>query len=163
MYSILKAQSLLKEPFVFHVSDAITDVKFSNLTSNYIAGFNKGDTSIYSSYNIDGENVTSMFKKGEINPDFIHIGVVFIYNHKEFWKTASEIYNENQELSSLNDVSVINKMIQNGIEFKHQKAKNWLDIGSVKGLINARKSYPSKILNDVLDKKVKTYTTTIIT
>ena len=153
LYSILKAQSLLKEPFVFHVSDAITDVKFSNLTSNYIAGFNKGDTSIYSSYNIDGENVTSMFKKGEINPDFIHIGVVFIYNHKEFWKTASEIYNENQELSSLNDVSVINKMIQNGIEFKHQKAKNWLDIGSVKGLINARKSYPSKILNDVLDKE----------
>lgn len=153
LYSILKAKSLLKEPFVFHVSDAITDVKFSNLTSNYIAGFEKGDTSIYSSYNIDGKNVTSMFKKGEINPDFIHIGVVFIFNHKEFWETATEIYNDNKELSSLNDVSVINKMIQDGIEFKHQKTKNWFDIGSVKGLINARKSFIPKILKDVLDKE----------
>lgn len=153
LYSMLKAKSLLNSPFIFHVSDAITNVKFSDLSKNCIAGFKKGDTSSYSSYNIDGDNVVSIFNKGEINPDFIHIGVIFIKNYNEFWRTALEIYNQNQDISSLNDVSVINKMIKDGIKFNHQKADSWFDTGSVKGLVDARKLFQSKILYEVLDKE----------
>ena len=44
-------------------------------------------------------------------------------------------------------------MIKGGIKFKHQKAEVWFDTGSVKGLLNARKSFHSQILNEVLDKE----------
>ena len=57
------------------------------------------------------------------------------------------IYGKNKESSTLNDVTVINKMIKGGVEFKHQKAEVWHDTGSVKGLLNARKSFHSRILN----------------
>ena len=80
-------------------------------------------------------------------------GDCYVKNRKEFWKSASKIYNENRELSSLNDVSVINKMIKDGIKFKHLNTNFWFDTGSVKGLKNARKAFPSQILNEVLDKE----------
>ena len=153
LYSMLKAKEILNSPFIFHASDSIIHNEFKDLTTNYIAGFDKGDTSSYCSYDINGENVITIYNKGEINPDFIHIGVIFIKDHEEFWKTALEIYGKNKESSTLNDVTVINKMIKGGVEFKHQKAEVWHDTGSVKGLLNARKSFHSRILNEVLDKE----------
>jgi hypothetical protein len=153
LYSMLKAKDLLNSPFVFHASDTIIKNKFNDLSTNYIVGFPKGDTSSYCSYNVDGENIIAIFNKGEINPDFIHIGVIFIKEYKEFWKRATQIYDNNKYLSSLNDVSVINKMIMDGFQFKHAEADYWFDSGSVKGLKAARKAFPSKILNEVLDKE----------
>jgi len=57
---------------------------------------------------------------------------------------------ENPENQPLNDVSIINAMIRDGISFQIKPVEKWFDTGNVDGLNKARKEIPDSF--HILDK-----------
>jgi thiamine kinase-like enzyme len=150
LYSLMQAKSSLQSPFIYHACDTITDDIIPVPDHNWIAGSKNTDSSSYASLSVIGLKVSDIHDKGYMNFDFIHIGLIGIYNYKLFWATAKNILDKNPKDQTLGDVNVLDIMISS-TNFKIKKFSSWYDIGSVKGLVNARK----KINNNnfyVLDK-----------
>ena len=150
LYSLLQAKSNLQLPFIYHACDTITSEEIPSPTKNWIAGHKGKDSSSYASLSVIGSKVIDIHRKGHMNYDFLHIGLVGIYNYKEFWKNADNII-ENKPLdSTIGDVDVLKKIVPNN-NFKIIDCKNWFDIGSIEGLKHAKKKLTTNKFN-VLDK-----------
>jgi len=150
LYSMFQAKQYLKCPFIFHACDTISFDSKPDLNCNWITGFKMNDSTSYASLSVIGENVKSIHNKGYLNFDYIHIGLIGIKDYDAFWNQASNILIENPNNSTLGDVDVISKLIDN-FDFKFNEAKSWFDIGSIKGLNNARKKIDNDNI-DILDK-----------
>ena len=150
LYSLFQAKNFLQVPFIFHASDTITNDKIPEPSNNWIAGYKGKDSTSYASLNIRGSKIKSIHNKGHMNYDLIHVGLIGIFNFKEFWSIAEETLKNDHLNSSLGDVNVLKKQISIN-DFECKEISTWYDIGSVNSLIRARK----KISNDkfhVLDK-----------
>jgi len=150
LFSLFQAKDFLQVPFIFHASDTITKDKISEPKNNWIAGYKAKDSTSYASLNIYGSKVKSIHHKGHMNYDLVHVGLIGIFNYKEFWSIAEEILKNDPLNSSLGDVDVLKKQISVN-SFESKELSTWYDIGNVKSLIRARKI----ISNDkfqVLDK-----------
>lgn len=147
-YSILQAEAKLRCPFVFHACDTILteSEKLPNLDDNWCAGAHKVDASQYRTLKINGDSVEIINEKGEMNFDYSYIGLCGIKDYKVFWEQLHKLPNSRE----LSDVHVINEMIE-AINFKFHKINNWLDIGNITQLKEAREYFDSDI--KVLDKK----------
>ncbi|MCD4706067.1 aminoglycoside phosphotransferase family protein, partial [bacterium] len=140
-------------PFVYHAGDTIIHNEIPVPDNNWIGGFKSDDSSHYATLNVVGDNVISINDKGAQDFDYIHIGLVGIKDYKIFWEILEKIYNEDKNDSSLNDVSVINRVIKNNeSEFKFLKFNAWLDIGNIKALRYARENIKDSNELAVLDK-----------
>jgi len=151
LYSILKTKEYLQTPFIFHVSDTIIDDNVVKPYFNYIIGSNTIDTS-QNRKNKNNNNKIKIQEKGylgDIGTDnyLAHIGLVGVFNYKDFWKTLEKVYKNNKNSLELSDVHVINEMKN---DFTIIKTNNWLDIGNSKTLSIARKKIKDKF--DILDK-----------
>ncbi len=150
LYSMKCAENYLQLPFIFHASDTIIQDNIPIPNCNWNGGFKGVGSSSYTSYDIQGNNVKVFHEKGNISPDFLHIGVVGINNYKLFWNIADEVLKEKNFNSSLSDVDVLRKFIKiekiESIQFK-----KWYDIGSVEKIQEAKTAFSSNDFH-VLDK-----------
>lgn len=150
-YSMLKAKNLLQCPFIYHACDTIVmEQHIPSPTTNWIGGYKGDGSSHYASFDIVDGNIKEIYDKGYLNPDYLHIGLIGIKNYQEFWSKLENGYKNNPLDSTLNDVSALNGMFKENIEFKAIDFKKWYDIGNVESLQTARQE-----INDsfyILDK-----------
>ncbi len=137
-YSMLQAEVLLRCPFVYHACDTIVSGKIPAPKKNWTGGFRGDGSSHYASFDAVDGKVQQMYDKGMIDPDFLHIGLVGVWEYASFWKNLKEMYKKDPSNSALNDVEVISKMIGEGSEFGVVEFEKWYDIGNVESLNKAR-------------------------
>lgn len=137
-YSMLQAAPSLNVPFIYHACDTIVSGKIPLPKKNWLGGFRGEGSSHYASFDVVDGNVQQMYDKGMMNPDFLHIGLVGIANHKAFWSSLKALYEKNKNNSALNDVESIQDLIEKGIKFEAVEFKKWYDIGNVESLHKAR-------------------------
>lgn len=137
-YSMLQAESLLHCPFIYHACDTVVKGKIPAPKVNWIGGFQGEGSSQYTSFDVVDGKVQQMYDKGMIDPDFLHIGLVGIFDYKEFWRTLKKLYKKNKNDSSLNDVCALREIINEGKHFQVVEFKTWHDIGNVESLNKAR-------------------------
>jgi NDP-sugar pyrophosphorylase family protein len=149
-YSMLQAEKHLNCPFVFHASDTIIRETIPLPEKNWLGGYKGEGSSQYSSFDTANGKVQNIYGKGMIDPDFLHIGIVGIKDHKNFWNNLKFLYKANPNNGELNDVFVINKMIEEGKNFVVKEFKEWFDTGNVESLHRARRKIADSF--DILDK-----------
>jgi len=159
-YSMLKAKDYLQCPFVFHASDTIVKEPVLPPSSNWSGGFKGNDSAIYSSFQVNDNYIKEIKNKGNLDFDYIHIGLVGVHDYQEFWSHLERLYLADLNDGSLNDCRVINEMIKNGKEFVVRPFETWHDIGNTESLEHAReyfsdgipvnsKDHISKILEEI--------------
>ena len=138
-YSMLQAEKYLQCPFVYNACDTIVaEQKIPAPSSNWIGGFRGEGSSQYASFNVTGGRVKEIYDKGMLKSDFLHIGLIGVSDYKNFWASLKKAYKTKPNDSTLNDVSALNDMMKNGIEFGAKEFKIWHDIGNVESLQKAR-------------------------
>ena len=138
-YSMLKAEKYLQCPFVYNACDTIVaGQKIPLPNSNWIGGHKGEGSSQYASFDVIGGKVKEIYDKGFLEPDFLHIGLVGVSDYKNFWNLLKKKYKTNPNDITLNDVSALNEMIKEGIEFSAKEFKIWHDIGNAESLYKAR-------------------------
>ena len=138
-YSMLRAASKLKSPFIYHACDTIVlGKKIPQPKKNWIGGFRGQGSSHYASFDVVNGRVRQMYDKGMMDPDFLHIGLIGIRDHEAFWRSLRALYRKNPNNSALNDVEAISEMMRQGQEFSPVSFETWHDIGNVESLNKAR-------------------------
>jgi len=150
LFSISQAKNLLQEPFIFHASDTIVTEGIPEPTHNWNAGFKGLGSSSYASFDVLGDSISIVYEKGNLNPDFLHIGLVGIYDFKLFWEIVQSTLEEEKFAFHLGDVDVLKKMTSK-VEFKAHDTKKWYDIGNVDKMSEAKAALDIGDLH-VLDK-----------
>ena len=134
-YSLLHAEKYLQEPFIFIACDTIIIDKLFNkdyqITSNKIYVFDYNDTTSYSSIKCNTNQVISIHDKGELDTDYIYVGLSEIYNFKEFWNLLKYNYDRDPNNSSLGDIYVYSDMIKNNIVINYNVVNQWYDGGNI--------------------------------
>jgi len=154
-YSMLQAKKNLKCPFIYHACDTLTTDTIPVPNKNWIAGYKEGDTTHYASWKIANKNIPLFSDKGAIDFDYIHIGLVGVYEHEKYWKTLELLYKRNPNDTTLNDCQALEKMIDEGVGFKLVEFANWLDIGNIAALHHARNTVEDHFDNlDKIDESI---------
>jgi choline kinase len=154
-YSMLQAAPHLQQPFIYNASDTIVTEKIPYPDINWIAGFNGEGSSNYTSFNVLNGKIQRIMDKGIINPDYLHIGLVGIYDFKKFWKTLNTLYEKNLHGDKLGDVHVLNDLIDQGIDFRIKEFKTWHDTGNTEPLRKAQEALRYSFYNlDKLDESI---------
>ena len=130
LFSLCQAKDFLQVPFIFHTVYNYNGQKISEPKNNWIAGFKGKESTNYASFNIYGTKVKSIHQKGHMNFDLIHVGLIGIFDYKEFWSIAGKILKNDSLNSSLGDVDVLKEQISVN-SFESKEISTWYDIGSV--------------------------------
>ena len=150
--SMLHAEPLLQEPFIFHASDTIvTDTVIPQIAENWVFGFKSQEATNYVSFDCSSGIVTKFHPKGWDNYDFLHIGIVGINNFREFWDCLHDSVNANPMSRDTNDISALIKMLNQGLRIRTHVAEKWFDLGNMGSFNAAKKQIPDKFC--VLEKK----------
>ena len=150
LYSMTCAKDKLQLPFIYHASDTIVQNELPIPDKNWNAGFIGTGSSQYASFDVQGDSVKVFYDKGNLNQDYLHIGIVGINNFKLFWEIADFTLNESNFNNSLSDVDVLKKFIRHDV-MSVKNCKTWFDIGNVEKIKEA-KTYFSDENFHVLDK-----------
>lgn len=137
LFSMSHAKDCLQEPFIFHASDTIILDKIPAPEYNWNAGYKGPGSSSYASFDVLGDSVKIMYDKGNLNPDYLHVGLLGIHDYAQFWKLVTETLIEQKYGFTLGDVDVLKKMIHTN-QFKLFKTKEWYDIGNVDKMNEAK-------------------------
>lgn len=138
-YSILQAKSYLQQPFIFHASDSlIINENIPRPDKNWVGGAKSFDATNYASFDVLGEKITKFHDKGMVEFDYLHIGLVGIFDYAAFWSSLDQVLIDRYEDSTLNDLSVLQKMLNSHTNFECFEFENWLDIGNSHALIKAQ-------------------------
>jgi len=148
-YSMLKAEPYLQKPFIYHACDTLTEKYLPSLDYNWCGGYQKTNSSHYTTLNVEGSNVKKINPKGEINYDFEYIGLCGIKDYELFWTTLRSFYKNSPNDSTLNDSIAINSILSS-VEFKLKHFNVWCDIGNIDSLNQTRARFPAT--HTVLDK-----------
>ncbi len=149
--SINSARSLLQTPFIYHACDSI--LIGENLPPpnfNWIAGFHGKDATNYASFNVHEDTVTLFHEKGSLEFDYIHVGVVGVKDFGDFWEALENSLDYDSNDQSLNDVSVVSKLILDHKVFKLVLINNWFDTGNSNSLRITRNFFKSRA--NILEK-----------
>ncbi len=142
--SIWMAREKLDCPFIFHACDTIVIKRIPHPDINWVGGHKSTSSSQYRSFIVSGNKVIKMCEKGELDLDYIHIGLCGFKDYKLFWEKLELLYNEDKDNSGLTDVHIISEMLET-VNFKRVKFPIWYDIGNIDGLINARNAIKETI------------------
>ena len=148
-YSISKAEKELQCPFIYQACDTIVFKKIDNFQNNWSGVYKKDhiDNSLYRTIKINNNYISKINNKGDINFDYIFIGISFIKDYNLFWQSMKEVLKESK--NDLSDCDVINKMIKKS-NFNYVIYDEWLDIGNTQSLLDAREKIFDKF--ELLDK-----------
>jgi choline kinase len=144
-YSILKSKEYLQCPFIFHASDTIVTEKILEPKNNWLAYQEKKDNSQYRTISFNNNKIIN--EKGNLDSNFVYIGLAGIKDYKIFWDTLESEYLKNTTDTSLSDCHAINNMHVSWDLIKYEK---WLDIGNVSELKHSRETIQDKF--ELLDK-----------
>ncbi len=142
-YSMLQAEKLLQEPFIFHACDSIVFNKaIPNPSKNWIAGYAmSGDLSQYRTIKAKaGGKITRINDKGRNNSQNVLIGLFGIQDYTIYWKFLRSLYAANPTDQTLNDTSPFNRMLKDGMDIDLVSFPIWLDTGNPAALA-ATKTY----------------------
>lgn len=151
-YSLLQAKNKLQCPFIFHCNDTIVVGDIPSPEYFNWNGGSKGldpeifNTNFLSSYTIKDGNIKVMNRKGAIEWDLFHIGLVGLKDYHAFWEALETRYIENPNDSSLNDCAAMQVMVNKGIKFKAINFERWFDTGNPNSLAHAEKYLLSKTI-----------------
>ena len=148
---LLKSMSFAKDylqcPFIFHACDTILIERPPLPDHNWMACTESSRSDFFRTVRIDGDLITRINEKGEIDYDYAYIGVAGIHDYKLFWKDL-EILLKNEIVDS-SDCHVFKKLLyQTPVNYWHT-TKHY-DTGSVENLNETRKAF--KTTYNVLDK-----------
>ena len=149
-YSLLQAKDYLQCPFIFQACDTIVVENIPEPDKNWIAGFmvDKENTDLpltqYRTHKIENGKITRLNDKGIMDFESIHIGLDGIYDYEKFWQALEEIYNQDPENTGLSEVHVLEKMLQDGIDFNLMPYNTWLDTGNLGSLEKTREFLSKK-------------------
>lgn len=135
-YSLLSAEKHIDSPFIFHCNDTLVFEEIpTDFSSNWIGWSKGGDDSLfsnktYSSLEVNNGEVSNIFAKAEGNSHKLHIGLVGICDYAQFFQELRNLWQNNPNDSTLNDVSAIRKMIETGVSFTAKEFPTWLDTGN---------------------------------
>ena len=131
-YSLLQAQKYLDKSFIFHCCDTIILEDYNiKLNNNTLFVAKNGDSTQYSSVNVNNDLITKINEKGENNYDYIYVGLAYIKDYDCFWKLLNELYKKDPNKSNLSDIHVFDLMINKNIDFKYSELKNYYDMGNL--------------------------------
>jgi len=154
-YSMLKAKDFLQCPFIYHASDTLINEPIPVPQVNWNGGFPGKESAMYSTYTVMNNHIQQIHDKGALEYDYIHIGLVGIFQYKIFWNSLAYLYEKDPNDEALNDCKVINLMLQKKEIFISKVFKSWLDIGNAEGLQKARESISDKFTNlDKIDESI---------
>ena len=151
-FSMLSAAHHLQQPFIFHASDTLLfnrEVDKSP-TVNWVAGSKGPSASQYASLDVSSEYVMNFHDKGMLQFDYLHIGLIGIYDYLDFWQTLKEMYESNSNDSTLNDLKILTSMKSRGIQFRFKPIERWTDMGNTESLLSARDAFEKNY--NVLEK-----------
>ncbi|MBU1203291.1 hypothetical protein KKH39_04605 [Patescibacteria group bacterium] len=144
-YSLLQAKEKLQCPFIFQACDTIVVDPIPQPDKNWIGGYvtDWAKTALildqYRTHTVKDNKIIQLNEKG-VNPfDSIHIGLDGIYDYKLFWQALESIYNTDKLNSGLSEVHVLEKMLEQKIDFKWIPFPVWLDTGNISALENTQK------------------------
>jgi len=149
-YSLYSARMFLQEPFIFHCCDTILREKINIIGENMVFVSKDPNYMTYSSITINNSLIKSFHPKGYSNNDYIYIGILYISDYKLFWDILGDIIKENPYDTSLSDINVISKMIENGTLFTYKVIDKFYDTGNIESYINVCNDFKSKY--DILEK-----------
>lgn len=150
LFSLFHAKNYLQEPFIFHASDTIILDNIPAPIYNWNAGYKGPGSSSYASFDVLGDTVKIMYDKGNLNPDYLHVGLLGIYDYKPFWDLVEQTLVEKNYGFTLGDVDVLKKMV-NTHTFKLFRTREWYDIGNVDKMNEAKANLDNGKIH-VLDK-----------
>jgi hypothetical protein len=153
LYSMLQAKCHLQEPFIYHACDTITGVLGDLPRQNWIGGIKGGGSSAYASFSTLGPRVTEMHHKGFSDADYLHVGLVGVFDYKEFWLKAEDVYSKKTSDQTVGDVEVLADLVGLG-NYRVLELGNWFDIGNLDSLAKARSAFSDSSFH-VLDKSAE--------
>lgn len=143
-YSMLQAQDVLMCPFIFHSCDTIVVEPIPVPEKNWIGGYMVGTQSTdlnlaqYRTHKIVDNKVVSLKEKGDPDFESIHIGLIGIYEYKNFWNALTDIYTSDPLNTGHSDVHVISAMLDGGFKFDLVPYTSWYDTGNPTALEKTR-------------------------
>ncbi len=162
-YSMLQASEHLQCPFIFHAADTIVKDTILPPTENWIGVYKGDDASPYASLSVLGGGKLVFNEKGAINFDYIHIGLVGIFEYESYWSELQKLYDKNPNDQSLNDCKVLAKMMDKGSKFSTTLFPEWYDTGNAAALGRARTHIADHFDNlDKLEESIFLFDTFVI-
>ena len=145
-YSLLQVRDYITGPFIFHCNDSIIyeDIDIENMNENTLFIYDDPLCSYqYSSVNLKDNYVSKMNEKGEIDFDYVYIGVSYIKNFDLFFNYLNELYVSNSKKTELSDIHVYKMFIKNNINIIGKKIQKYCDIGNTNKYKEASKIFKS--------------------
>ena len=153
VYSMNKCKEYLQEPFIYNDCDTICSYFDIDLNFNHdtLYGFklnNYGHIN-YDTFDVVRNNyIAKLYKRGtHDNPMFAYVGIMCIYDYKYFWNCVDDILKDKGHYS---DFDIFYKYYLNEHPLYFKEVKDWVDTGTIDGIMNARKNCKDKL--DILDK-----------
>lgn len=152
--SISFAKDFLQCPFIFHVCDTIIEKIDLKLDYNWMACGVSDKSDIFrtvttrGAYGSNDTKISSINEKGELNYDYVYLGVAGIVDYEKFWSELLHIIDGNTS-TDLSDCHVFSNMLSDYSIYVNF-IEEWHDTGSVTNLNHTRSFY--KQTHDVLDK-----------
>lgn len=135
VYSMLQAKDYLQCPFIFNACDTLViNDEIPAPDINWVAGFKKDNSSHFASFDVADNFVKRINKKGELNYDYVYIGLSGIYDYEIYWQSLKTEYEKNKFNNQLSDVNIIESLLQQDIDFESKVFTGWLDIGNIDSL-----------------------------
>jgi len=146
-YSMLQAKHLLQCPFVFHACDTIVQEYTPLPSCNWMAGVKLPDSSQYRTLQHNNWKISKINDKGELQYDYVYVGLAGIHDYQAFWNALEEVYQSNPKDSSLSDCHAFDKMVG---DITLHPLETWYDIGNANSLKHARRELGGDF--QILDK-----------
>jgi choline kinase/quercetin dioxygenase-like cupin family protein/thiamine kinase-like enzyme len=134
-YSINKCKEYLQRPFYWVTCDIIITENLPKIDNNWIGVCPTSITELYSTVNVDGENVTALKNKDKNGYGHAVIGLAGVYDYETFWNQLD--VKSGEIVSAYYDMN----------KFSNMKAKqfNWYDIGTVDNYLRAQKIFKDSV------------------
>lgn len=148
---LLKSMSFAKDnlqcSFIFHACDTILIEQPPVPHHNYMACTESSRSDFFRTVRIDGDVITKINEKGEMEYDYAYIGVAGIHDYELFWKELNILLKN--EIVDSSDCHVFNRLLSQ-VPVYYWNTKKHYDTGSVENLNETRKAF--KTIYNVLDK-----------
>ena len=138
VHSMLSAKKHLQQPFIYHASDTIVNQRIPQPTKNWAGGYRSDNASQYASFDTVDGAIQAFHQKGNINPEYLHIGLIGISDYVQFWKSAQDVQRKTRDREDLSDVDILQNMLEKNIFFSSKEFNPWHDVGNVDSLHAAR-------------------------
>jgi len=130
-YSISQCKEHLQKPFIWVTADTIVSDNLPQIDDNWLGLYPTSIPELYSTVNIDNDNVVDFKNKDKNGYNYAFIGLASVYDYKTFW---NELDIDSGEIVSA---------YYNVDKYSSMKAKtfDWYDVGTIDNYLRAKKLF----------------------